>query len=99
MGNPPPEETSYRVELTPHFEQGFKKLDRSVASRIMKKIDRLATHPELGTEAIQNPPPDLQGVHKLRVGDYRILLWLDHQNHLLTLYAVAHRREIYRNLR
>lgn len=88
----------YRIELTPRFERDFNKLDRSLASRIMKKIDRLATHPELATQAIQNPPPDLQGIHKFRVGDYRILLWVDHPNQLLTLYAVAHRREIYRSL-
>jgi mRNA interferase RelE/StbE len=88
----------YKVETTPRFERDFNKLDRLVAERIRKKIDHLAAHPELVTQPLRNPPPDLVGIHKYRVGDYRILLWIDHPAHLLTLYAVAHRREIYRGL-
>jgi len=88
----------YKIETTPRFECDFLKLDRPVAARDLKKIDLLATHPELVTQAIQNPPPDLEGIHKYRVGDYRILLWVDHPARVLTLYAVAHRREVYRGL-
>ena len=88
----------YKVETTPRFERDFNKLDRLVAARIMKKIDHLAAHPELVTQPLRNLPPDLAGIHKCRVGDYRILLWIDHPAHVLTLFAVAHRREIYRGL-
>ncbi len=99
MGAQPPQKPIvYKIEVTPQFDRDFKRLDRSVAGRIMKKIDRLAAHPEIGTQAIQNPPRDLEGIHKFRVGDYRVLLWIDHPNKLLTLHAVAHRSEIYRQL-
>jgi len=88
----------YRVETTPRFERDFHKLDSQVGRRIMKKIDQLAAHPELVVQPLRNPPPDLAGLHKYRVGDYRILLWVDHQTRVLTLHAVAHRKEIYRHL-
>jgi mRNA interferase RelE/StbE len=88
----------YRIETTPCFERDFNKLDAAVARRIAKKIDYLAAHPELVAQSLRNPPPDLAGVHKYRVGDYRILLWVNYQTQVITLHAVAHRREIYRGL-
>ena len=88
----------YRIETTPRFERDFSKLDRSIGRRVMKKIDQLAAHPEVGTQPLRNPPPDLAGIHKYRVGEYRILFWVDHQARVLTQYAVAHRREIYRGI-
>ena len=88
----------YRIETTPTFERDFGKLETAVARRVMRKIDYLAAHPEVVTQPLKNPPADLAGVHKYRVGDYRILLWVDRQAEVITLHAVAHRREIYRGL-
>jgi mRNA interferase RelE/StbE len=88
----------YRIQTTPRFESDFNKLDPSVGRRVMKKIELLAAHPEVVTQTLRDPPPDLAGIHKYRVGDYRILLWVDHQAQVLTLHAVAHRSEIYRGL-
>jgi mRNA interferase RelE/StbE len=88
----------YRIATTPRFERDFNRLDPPIGRRVMNKIDQLAAHPEAVTQPLRNPPPDLAGIHKYRVGDYRILLWVDHQARVFTLYAVAHRREIYRSL-
>ncbi len=97
MGTRPPHTPgAYRIELTPRFERDFRKLDPSVAIRIIKKIERLAAQSGVGTAALQNPPSDLAGIHKFRVGDYRILLWVDHSLQTITLYTVAHRKEVYR---
>ena len=48
---------------------------------------------------LKDEEPDLKGLHKYRVGDYRVLLWVNHEADLLTLYGVRHRREIYDLLR
>jgi len=88
----------YRIETTPQFEKDFDRVDRAVARRVMKKIDQLAAHPELVSQPLRNPPADLAGIRKRRAGDYRILLWVEHDAHVITLHAVAHRREIYRSL-
>ena len=88
----------YRIETTPRFERDFNKLDAAVARRIAKKLDYLAAQPETVSQPLRNPPADLAGIHKYRVGDYRILLWVDHETRVITLHAVAHRREIYRGL-
>jgi mRNA interferase RelE/StbE len=33
---------------------------------------------------------------RLRVGDYRVLYRLEHQNRVLTIVAIGHRRDVYR---
>jgi len=38
-------------------------------------------------------------LHKYRVGDYRVLLWVDPDAEVLTLYGVRHRSEVYDLLR
>jgi mRNA interferase RelE/StbE len=88
----------YRIQATPRFERDFNKLDPSIGRRVMKKIDQLARHPEMVTQPLRNPPPDIAGIRRYRVGDYRILLWVDHGARVLTLHAVAHRSEIYRGI-
>ncbi len=88
---------AYRIVTTPDFDRDFKKLDHSTAQRLSTKIGWLAEHPER-TEPLKAAPRGLSGLHKFRVGDFRILLWPDHAYRTLTLYAVGHRREIYRRL-
>jgi len=90
--------SGYRVETTPNFEQEFKRLDPVVARRVRKKIDFLAANPELISQPLRNPPPELSGIHKYRLGDYRVLLWVDHHSHTITFHAVGHRSEIYRRV-
>lgn len=85
----------YRIETTPDFDKDFKSLDREVALRILKKLDWLSQHPEVLRFPLKNPPKDLKGLQKYRVGDYRFLLWADHNKHVITLYGVERRRSIY----
>jgi len=33
---------------------------------------------------------------RLRVGDYRVLYRLEHENRVLTIVAIGHRRDVYR---
>ncbi len=89
--------SQYRVLTTPTFERDFRRLDRQVTRRIAKKIGWLAEHPELLSQPLTNMPPDLAGLQKYRVGDYRVLFWVNHSQELITLYGVAHRSVIYRN--
>jgi len=85
----------YRIETTPDFDKDFKSLDREVALRILKKLDWLSQHPEVLRFSLKNLPKDLKRLQKYRIGDYRVLLWVDHNKHVITLYGVEHRRSIY----
>jgi mRNA interferase RelE/StbE len=90
---------AYEVIATREFERDYKRLPAEVAERVNTKLDELAEHPEQLRFPLQHLPPHLRGLHKYRVGDYRLLLWPDQEKKRLVLYAIAHRREIYRRLR
>lgn len=85
----------YRIETTPEFDEDLSDLDHSVVQRVVRKIEWLAEHPEALRFPLRHLPEDLKGLHKYRVGDYRVLLWVDRENELLTLYGVRHRRDVY----
>ncbi len=89
----------YRIDTTPEFEEDLSHLDHAVAGRVIRKVEWLAEHPEALRFPLRHLPEDLKELHKYQVGDYRVLLWVDPEAKVLTLYAVRHRREIYDLLR
>jgi len=82
----------YRIETTPEFDEDLNRLDRTVAQRIIRKVEWLAEHHEVLCYPLRHLPEDLKGLHKYRVGDYRVLLWVNRKAGVLTLYGVQHRR-------
>jgi mRNA interferase RelE/StbE len=90
--------SAFRIDTTPTFERDFESLDPSVARRVSRKIIHLASHPEEIGHPLKNMPSDLAGLRKYRIGDYRLLYWVDHSQRVIKLYAVQHRSIIYRDL-
>ena len=88
----------YQVETTPEFDKDIKSLDPPAAARIIEKIEWLAVHPELLKHPLKNMPKDLKGLQKYKVGEYRVLLWVNHKNRTMILYGVEHRRSVYKRL-
>jgi mRNA interferase RelE/StbE len=87
---------SYSLEFKPSVEKDLQSIPRSFVSRILARIDRLATDPF--------PPQSakLQGaecLYRLRVGDYRVVYEVDSKALLITIQYVRHRRDVYRMLR
>jgi len=70
-------------------------LGRPAAARIAEKLEWLAGHADPGavTARIENPPEGLAGIRRLRVGDYRVILWLEEE--VIVVYAVGHRADVY----
>jgi mRNA interferase RelE/StbE len=69
-------------------------LDRSVACRIVDRINWLADNlDQLRPEAYTG---DLSGLYKLRVGNYRVIYQILHDEKLIIIHLIGHRREIYR---
>jgi len=88
----------YRLEITPDFEKDFKSLEKDVANRVTKKLEWLAQNPETLRFPLKHAPTDLKGLQKYRIGDYRVLLWVDHGKKTIILYGVEHRRSVYERL-
>ena len=86
----------YQLETTQDFDRDFKGLDREIAERILKKLEWLKQHPEVLRYQLKNPPRDLRGLQKYRIGDYRVLFWVSHEKQTITLYGIEHRRSVYK---
>jgi mRNA-degrading endonuclease RelE of RelBE toxin-antitoxin system len=57
----------------------------------------LAEHPEAKVERLAEMPPHLEGLLKLRVGDYRALFWFEEET--IVVYRVGHRSTIYKDIK
>lgn len=85
----------YQVVYTPTFEKAFKKLDNSVGERIIQKIQWLSGHPEFLNQSVKYVPSALLGLKKYRIGNWRLLFWVNHEKQIITLYLIDHRGSVY----
>ncbi len=84
----------YRVRLLDAATRELSRLEKPIGRRIVERITWLATNLDaLKPEALTG---DLAGFYKLRVGDYRVIYEILHQEQIVMIHAVGHRREIYR---
>jgi len=67
-----------------------------VGNRIVAKLRWLAEHPEVKVERLVGLKPHLDGLLKLRVGDYRALFWFEENQ--IVVYRMGHRSTIYKTL-
>ncbi len=84
----------YKLTFIPEVENDLKPLDISIRKRILGKVQWLSNHAhELPHEPLSG---QWAGTYKLRVGDYRIVYDINHKQKTLIVYAIGHRREIYK---
>jgi mRNA interferase RelE/StbE len=85
--------SGYRVELAPRARRDLRRLDRQVRERILDALQGLTADPAVGDV---RPLTGRAGEQRLRVGDWRVIFVLDHDNRVLTVVRVAHRSSAYR---
>jgi mRNA interferase RelE/StbE len=85
---------AYSVEFTVQAAEDLSRLDKPVAQQIAHRIDRLSQ--EIETIIPIPLKGQFKGKYKLRIGDWRVIYSLDHPAQLITIYAVRHRREVYK---
>jgi mRNA interferase RelE/StbE len=85
----------YTVDIRPRARRSLRQLDTPARRAIASAIDDLASEPRpAGVTALKGHRPWL----RTRVGDYRIIYAVDDRARLVTVAAIGHRREIYRDL-
>ena len=84
----------YELAFYPRVARELKGLDRSIRQRILDKIQWLLEH----VEEMRHEPLTAQwaGFYRLRVGDHRVIYGIDREDRKIIVYAVGHRREIYK---
>ena len=86
---------SYQVTFKASADKALDKLPRSVQSRLLDKAAALAANPR-PTGAVKLSGP--AGLWRIRVGDYRMVYFIDDACQTVDIRIVAHRREVYRGL-
>lgn len=84
---------SYAVRLTPGAETDLVRLDSHVRRRVVARVRWLADH----FDDVRPAPLSAawQGYYRLRVGDWRLIYKPDRDSRVITVYRIAHRREVY----
>lgn len=87
---------AWTIEFLPDAVKELKKLDRSVAWRIITTLEeRIATldDPRTLGSALTG---DHAGYWRWRVGDYRVVARIEDERVVIIVVRVAHRRQVYR---
>ncbi len=86
------QELKHTVRILRSAEKEMDKLPSAVYNRISRRILSLETNPRpRGAKKLSN-----QQEYCLRVGDYHILYAVADKDRIVTVFAVDHRREVYR---
>jgi len=89
----------YKVIFTPEAEDDLDRLDKSIAERVVKKIEWLGQHAEtVFHHQLSSLPDDLKCLCRVRIGDWRILYWVYHEKKIIKIYGIEHRSKVYRKL-
>ncbi len=83
----------YKLDFSDEGEISLASLDRKIGQRVLNKLKWLVQN----IEAITPLPLEgnLSGLYKLRVGDWRVMYEVNHNDRVITVHKVGHRREIY----
>ncbi len=85
---------TYQIYILPKAIEDLSKIDKAIAQRVTDKLAWLSDNIEI----IPLLPlgGSFSGFYKLKVGDWRVIYEVNHNEKLITVHKVGHRREIYR---
>jgi mRNA interferase RelE/StbE len=84
------ETTTWTVKYHRDIEKEIRKLPKKFILRVLTAIESLAENPRpRGSQKIEG-----HDLWKIRVGDYRILYQIDHNQRIINTYRVGHRRDV-----
>jgi len=71
----------------------LRKIDRKIATRIIKKMNEVAVNPSHYLEPLKEV-----NAYKIRIGDYRIIVDFHEDEKVIDVLFIGHRKNIYKNL-
>lgn len=85
----------YRIKYTDEALKTIEGMDKIIKKRVKKGIEYLARDSKQGKMLTR----ELRGRWSYRVGDYRIIYRIYHQELIIMVLAIGHRKEIYKTAR
>ena len=81
----------YEIILEEPAKRFIKKLNRREQLRVIDKLEQLRKNPKLGKPLVG----ELTGFWSLRIGDYRAVYQIRHNELLILVLKAGHRKNIY----
>ena len=81
---------TYTIIFSEKASQQLAKLDRTIQKRIIAVLERVKIKPERYVTKLVGDP-----AFKLRVGDYRVILDIEHNELRILILMIGHRKNIY----
>lgn len=83
----------YSISYERSSAKELSKLDKPVARRIIKSVNKLGDDPR---PPGCRPLVGYEGLWRIRIGDYRVIYSIEDDNLIVLVVRVAHRREVYK---
>jgi mRNA interferase RelE/StbE len=84
----------YSIRLLKAATRDLQKLDRTVAKAILGRLEWLSKN--LQDTKLFPLKGDLRGLYKLREGSYRIIFEILHEDRIIMVHFIGHRRDVYK---
>ncbi|MBU3902510.1 MAG: type II toxin-antitoxin system RelE/ParE family toxin [Candidatus Thermoplasmatota archaeon] len=85
---------SYEIRWDKKALEFLRKLNKTDARRIIKKVNDIKDYPAHFLEGLTEI-----NSHKLRIGDYRVIIDLNETDKIVSVVLIGHRKDIYKRLR
>lgn len=85
---------AYKVELLPQAIEDLHKLDKTIARRVIEKLEWLSEN--FDTIKPDSLTGQLKGLLKFRVGTYRIIYNINKVDKIISVHMIGHRKDIYK---
>jgi len=82
----------YKITIKKSAAKELEDIPQSHLRKIIKRIRALANNPRPPGSQKLSP----QERYRVRQGDYRIVYSIDDANHIVDIFKIGHRKEIYR---
>ena len=83
---------NYKILIKPSAARELEAVPRKDRLRIIRKIHGLSTEPRPeGAEKLSG-----QDRYRIRQGDYRVVYVITDPEHIVVVFKIGHRREVYR---
>ena len=83
----------YDIILSEQVVKQLEKLEKNTQERILKALERIRMKPEAYVTKLVGPFG-----YKLRIGDYRVIIDINHGKSIISVTKVGHRKNIYKDL-
>lgn len=86
---------NYTIIFSKRAEKFLDSLDKQNKQRIIEKVRELKTNSEnLDIKKLKSK----HDLYRLRVGNFRVVYSIEHEQIIIYIVAIGHRRDIYQNL-